>query len=41
MATDRIISPQVSASPEDERINWSLRPQHIDEYVGQPELIER
>ncbi|RMH13970.1 MAG: Holliday junction branch migration DNA helicase RuvB, partial [Planctomycetota bacterium] len=33
--------PQVSASPEDERINWSLRPQHIDEYVGQPELIER
>lgn len=39
MATDRIITP--TASPVEEHANWALRPQTIDEYVGQPELIER
>ncbi|KAA0216031.1 MAG: Holliday junction branch migration DNA helicase RuvB [Leptolyngbya sp. PLA3] len=41
MATDRIISAQANSNPEDERINWSLRPERIDEYVGQTDLIER
>ena len=39
MATDRIIAP--TASPVEEHANWALRPQSIDEYIGQPELIER
>ncbi len=39
MATDRIIAP--TASPIEEHANWALRPQSIDEYIGQPELIER
>ena len=39
MATDRIIAP--TASPVEEHANWALRPQSIEEYVGQPELIER
>jgi Holliday junction DNA helicase RuvB len=40
MATERLISPAASA-PEEEQINWSLRPTRIDEYVGQSDLIER
>lgn len=39
MATDRIIAP--TASPVEEFKNWALRPQSIEEYIGQPELIER
>ena len=39
MATERIIAP--TASPIEEQKNWALRPQSIDEYIGQPELIER
>tara|TARA_R110002072_G_scaffold42064_22_gene119231 strand:+ start:131529 stop:132632 length:1104 start_codon:yes stop_codon:yes gene_type:complete len=39
MATDRIIAP--TATPVEEHANWALRPQTIDEYIGQPELIER
>ena len=39
MATDRIIAPV--ASPAEEHANWALRPQSIDEYIGQPDLIER
>lgn len=41
MATDRIISPGAGADFEEENANWSLRPQKLDEYVGQPDLIER
>ena len=41
MATDRIISAEAVSNPEDERLNWSLRPERMSEYVGQPELIER
>jgi Holliday junction DNA helicase RuvB len=40
MATERWIAAQ-SVTPEEERLNWSLRPRTIDEYVGQGELIER
>jgi holliday junction DNA helicase RuvB len=40
MATERLISPAAGA-PEEEQINWSLRPTRIDEYVGQVDLIER
>lgn len=40
MATQRLLSPAALA-PEEEQINWSLRPTHLDEYVGQSELIER
>lgn len=39
MATERIIAPTASAAEEHK--NWALRPQSIDEYIGQPELIER
>jgi holliday junction DNA helicase RuvB len=40
MATERLLSP-AAAIPEEEQLNWSLRPTRIDEYVGQAELIER
>ncbi|RMD66295.1 MAG: Holliday junction branch migration DNA helicase RuvB, partial [Planctomycetota bacterium] len=40
MATERIITA-AAASPEEEAWSWSLRPQRLDEFVGQPELIER
>lgn len=40
MATERLLSPAAIA-PEEEQVNWSLRPTHIDEYVGQSDLIER
>ena len=39
MATDRIIS--ATSSPVEEQQNWALRPQHLDEYIGQRDLIER
>lgn len=45
MAIDRVISPQPLDDPRDglpeADANWALRPTCIDEYVGQPELIER
>ncbi len=40
MATERLISPTATGS-DDQNINWSLRPQSIDEYIGQQDLIER
>jgi holliday junction DNA helicase RuvB len=40
MATERLISPS-AATPDDEAVNFSLRPRVIDEYVGQSELIEK
>src|SRR5262249_45090548 len=40
MATERLISPS-AIGPEEEQINWSLRPTRITEYVGQTDLIER
>lgn len=39
MATDRLISSQ--ATPQDETLNWALRPTDLSQYVGQAELIER
>ncbi|USN98962.1 MAG: Holliday junction branch migration DNA helicase RuvB [Phycisphaeraceae bacterium] len=46
MATDRLISPQSpdTSTPQgaaEAETNWALRPRSIDEYVGQPDLIER
>jgi len=40
MATERLLSP-TAAHPDEERVNYSLRPTHIDEYIGQRDLIER
>lgn len=40
MATERLLSP-TATQPEEERANHSLRPLHIDEYIGQRDLIER
>ncbi len=40
MATERLISP-TETSPVEEHANWALRPKTLDEYVGQPDLIER
>ncbi len=43
MATERLVSPQqqtADAAPE-QQPNWSLRPGRIEEYVGQPDLIQR
>ena len=39
MATDRLLSSQ--AAPQEEQINWALRPTDISEYVGQADLISR
>ncbi len=40
MATERLLSPTALA-PEEDQINWSLRPTTISDYVGQADLIER
>jgi Holliday junction DNA helicase RuvB len=40
MATERIISA-ASASDEEDRINFSLRPTRLADYVGQPRLVEK
>jgi Holliday junction DNA helicase RuvB len=39
MPTERLLTP--TALPAEEHLNWSLRPQHLHEYVGQRELLER
>lgn len=39
MATERLVTAQ--ATPADEQVNWSLRPAHLGEYVGQRDLVER
>lgn len=40
MAKTRIISAEAS-DPVEEQVNFSLRPQSLGEYVGQPKLIEK
>ncbi len=40
MATQRIISAQATDERE-EQLNFSLRPQRLDDYVGQPRLVEK
>ena len=40
MPTERLIS-SAPTSPIEEHQNWTLRPKTLDEYIGQPELIER
>src|SRR5262245_816620 len=39
MATDRLLSSQ--AAPQEEQVNWALRPTAISEYIGQADLIGR
>ena len=41
MATDRVITAEAATGGADEQLNWALRPTHLDEYIGQRELIER
>ena len=40
MAKERIVSAE-AVSPQDEAMFVSLRPQRLDEYVGQPKLLEK
>ncbi len=40
MATQRIVSGATGGEAE-ERLNWSLRPEGLDDYVGQPALVEK
>tara|TARA_R110002072_G_scaffold111443_6_gene239532 strand:- start:330 stop:1388 length:1059 start_codon:yes stop_codon:yes gene_type:complete len=40
MSTERLISSTRITEVEDQT-NWALRPQSLDEYIGQAELIER
>lgn len=40
MSTQRLISSSPTSEIEDQT-NWALRPQSLDEYIGQSELIER
>jgi len=40
MATDRLLEPRAKR-PEEEALNWALRPTHMAEYVGQADLVER
>lgn len=40
MATERLLSPKTTA-PAEEIANHALRPESIDEYIGQRDLIER
>ncbi|MFG0330547.1 MAG: Holliday junction branch migration DNA helicase RuvB [Phycisphaerales bacterium] len=40
MARERIVTGE-TVEPEEEGFNWSLRPQSLDEYIGQPNLVEK
>lgn len=40
MATERLLSPE-ARTPDEEQANYALRPNRIEEYIGQRELIER
>lgn len=40
MALQRTVSP-ASVSQQEERVNWSLRPRRLNEYIGQARLLER
>ena len=40
MSTERLISSSPASELEDQT-NWALRPQSLDEYIGQAELVER
>lgn len=39
MATDRVLTAQTL--PEEEQLNWALRPTTLSQYVGQEGLVER
>ncbi len=40
MAKQRIVSPE-STDPQEEAAHLSLRPSRLEEYVGQPQLVEK
>ncbi len=40
MARERIVSGE-SQGPEEEQVNYALRPQRFDQYIGQPTLIRK
>lgn len=40
MSRERIVSPK-AISPEEEKWNWSLRPQVLGEFVGQKAVVEK
>lgn len=40
MTRERLVSAE-RLDAEEERQNWSLRPTRLDEYVGQPQLVQR
>ncbi len=40
MARERIVTTD-NSTPEEGEFNWALRPTTLDEYIGQPTLIER
>jgi len=40
MTLERIVTPDTTSEAE-ERANWSLRPTSLNEYIGQPRLLER
>lgn len=40
MAKERVVSAQ-SVDPVEERLNLSLRPTSLDQYIGQPRLVEK
>ena len=40
MSRERLVTPDPTA-PDDEKFTWSLRPQRLSEYIGQPNTVEK
>ena len=40
MSVERLISGQ-NLTPEEEQLNFSLRPSKLDEYIGQKEMVKK
>lgn len=40
MTRERLVTPDPT-TPEDEKFTWSLRPQKLSEYIGQPKVVEK
>lgn len=40
MARERIVTAE-TLDADEQRLNWSLRPTRLDDYVGQPQLVQR
>jgi Holliday junction DNA helicase RuvB len=39
MTRERVVTPE--AAPEEKEFDWGLRPRSLQEYIGQPETVER